>query len=123
MTMENSRYKFRAWDMNLKKFHYPDLWDSSMPSNWRDWYVLQQFIGLLDKNGNEIYEGDILAQTKYKDEPKEYCQVVFENGSYRKKYKEWDKTLPYSIIDKSGLELLDYIVFGNICENPELLEE
>ena len=41
--------KFRAWDKNLNKFHYPDLWDNSMPSNWRYWYELNQWIGLKDK--------------------------------------------------------------------------
>ncbi len=47
--------KFRAWDG--KKYNYPELWDNTMPSNWKQHYVLEQYTGLKDKNGVGIYEG------------------------------------------------------------------
>jgi uncharacterized phage protein (TIGR01671 family) len=52
--------KFRAWDIQKKRYHYPELWDNTMPSNWKDHYILEQFTGITDKNGKEIYEGDLL---------------------------------------------------------------
>ena len=50
--------KFRAWDIDRKEYHYPELWDNSMPSNWKEYYVLEQYTGIKIKNGVEIYEGD-----------------------------------------------------------------
>ena len=54
--------KFRAW--GGKKFIYPELWDNTMPSNWKQHYTLQQFTGLRDKIGAGdvcLFEGDILS--------------------------------------------------------------
>jgi len=74
---------------------------------------LMQFTGLLDKNGKEIYEGDIL---EYKDAP-----VLRTKIQYNPKY------LSYEFINRFGIiKILDtkedsFEVIGNIYENPNLL--
>ncbi len=59
----NRELKFRAWDKHKKAMIFPyegDFIRWHAPSNWRDCYEVMQFTGLTDKNGKEIYEGDIL---------------------------------------------------------------
>lgn len=70
---------------------------------------LMQFTGLKDKNGKEIYEGDIV---EFGLEPKRSA-VVFENGCFRTPYKDSN----YRLSGWSG----NIGVIGNIYENKELL--
>lgn len=79
-------------------------------------FVLMQSTGLKDKNGKEIYEGDILRLFNEDDEPLHDCgPVVFNDAAF------WIR-----FTDNRQLELyIDhdmYAVIGNIYENPELLE-
>lgn len=83
--------------------------------------ILMQSTGIKDKNGVEIYEGDILKlhaiflapddKIGYLEySPKYGYSIIFEgNRLYRQEY--WAST-----------NKLNYEVIGNIYENPELLE-
>lgn len=75
--------------------------------------------GLLDKNGKEILEGDILKiNSNYEtDEPVEsIAKVFFKDGAFQTDFH--DALLRIGL--KRGNWILE--VIGNIYENPELLE-
>jgi len=82
--------------------------------------VLMQFTGLHDKNGKEIYEGDILTHNKFD----EYYICKFEDGQFS--YKEFDRHDKsygnYYYMEQKELERYCEII-GNIYENHELLEK
>lgn len=75
-----------------------------------------QFTGLHDKNGKEIYEGEIL----YNNDRKEHCIVKYskEKAMFIVKYLESNDEFPLW----ESISNLCYSV-GNIYENPELLEK
>ena len=114
--------KFRVWDNDLEIMSYSDSEIFIMFSNNGicigyeindeiDDYELMQYIGLKDKNGEEIYEGDIVKFFEYK---------VIDNI-----------VLPEEIVIikdiREGCDALrpsqHMEVIGNIYENPELLEK
>jgi len=75
----------------------------------------QQFTGLLDKYGKEIYEGDV-----YKYENGDTYKVVFSGGGFTG--QEVPDEFDSGDFELGGINN-DYAeVIGNIYENPELLE-
>lgn len=125
----NRTIKFRAWDVFYKKFLYGDY--STIANNMDEFWTivkggensgrevpLMQFTGLLDKNGKEIYEGDVV-----KDAWGAVKEVKIEeifHASYE------DTFAGYGFgFDTHGIE--DFKekveVIGNIYENPELLKK
>ena len=81
-----------------------------------DEITLMQSTGLFDKNGKEIFEGDIVKMSKdVYSEPTYYEVVRHYGGAYRLESKQHGCKL--------WLRHTDCEVVGNVYENPELLED
>ncbi len=144
----NRQIKFKFWDLDTEQWVHPSEMEfCSNPDNGESfiglpfnlyWKNIQycQFTGLLDKNGNEIYEGDVLKQTlnnhywihlvemadpqfgnqlfafTYKDNLSE------ENEIYTFKERVLENKFRTYIPSGNNVEII-----GNIFENPDLIKE
>lgn len=82
---------------------------------------LMQSTGLFDKNGKEIFEGDILGLEAYEEL---LNASVFRDEEYplfAVELKKYNYKIPLFELFKENL--YQFGVIGNIYENPELLEE
>jgi len=109
--------KFRAWDDEVNRMFYDITFESVIAQTMQfeeHWlsitdHVLEQYTGIKDAQGREIYEGDILRHPTILDlGPVEWDE---DNASF-----EWYHPKMYG----SGME--SAVVIGNIHENKELLD-
>lgn len=127
--------KFRGKNRKTGKWFYSNLFDKDTKGNTHIGTTSKgsldvipdtvgQFTGLTDKNGKEIYEGDILGwEWNYKEikgidiKFKSISYICFEDS-------EWKcKDLHGNSVNLSSLaEILKPEIIGNIHDNPELLK-
>lgn len=121
--------KFRAWD-NAKKEWTLDIMECVSSRTGNIWMepalkshkvVIEQYTGLKDKNGKEIYEGDVIQEEID-------CGDDDIDGVYRYKVVWDEETLCWSLWPNYGAIYKDLWetnalreVIGNVHENPELL--
>lgn len=134
--------KYRAWDKHGQKMFVNDeliIWNGNVYANdskkltcnnLKGWSIddeyLMQSTGLVDKNGKEIFEGDIVRTTRFLGRADEIGGFY----EYEKDYLGVVKVLEGSWVIDTGSdavnlwsEIDENEVLGNIYENLELLED
>lgn len=126
----NREIKFRAWHKNLKKmfkigqitlekgtwnFETNDRDFIGMSIPFQPSFVLMQYTGLHDKNGKEIYEGDIV-RIIVNNNIEKICKVEFKNGIFGVMFSKNKDLTAFPHFCNTTFE-----VIGNITDNPELL--
>lgn len=134
--------KFRAWDkenkemLDIEDLHWDDcIRDFSIRTTmYRDYFdikdmILMQYTGLKDKNGKEIYEGDIVKINAHSYdfgfEKDRIGEIRFLGGAFGfyKQLSEKEYLFNELSIEFAYGELEYYEVVGNIYENKNLLEK
>lgn len=118
--------KIRTWSEKLHKYigvwgiykHEGGAYQSGPFSGAGKPYINELFTGLLDKNGIEIYEGDVI---RTKSHHPEKMEIRFIEGGFCAWWGNDDYPIDIAhFYDSTGCCLE---VIGNIHENPELLEK
>jgi uncharacterized phage protein (TIGR01671 family) len=119
--------KFRAWDIENKYWHDNiDKWRVAYLNGDSDSepYVVMQYTGLKDKNGREIYEGDILGDSwgGYIQWCEVCCSFSFRFSDKKCAGCAGDVNWREVVEESNQTSDSQPEVIGNIYENPELLK-
>jgi uncharacterized phage protein (TIGR01671 family) len=121
--MNNRQLKFRVWDKLEKRFIYPDKgyqghyvlsldgkFHNLQNGSGGDECVVQQFIGITDKNKKEIFEGDVVS----------FDGFSFKQGvvSYLNGYSTYVIDVDKALIQIPNIDFETFEVVGNIFELP-----
>jgi len=99
--MNKDRFKFRGWDKPSYDFPEGCMTYFDIHKGIGDCDVIMQCLGIKDKNGKFIYEGDLLKRYKKSGE----CYMKIKQVYFYSKL----------------FDLENHEIIGNIYENPELL--
>ncbi|KAB1954461.1 YopX family protein [Lactiplantibacillus plantarum] len=130
--------KFRAWDKEngIYLYNVQDAYDTlsglvkyddGEDAEYDEWcfgaflnnkrYDVEQFTGLTDVNGKEIYEGDII-KSNYKYAQPKVSQIIIEDGN--------SYILGEDLATGNEMLVSDHVneieIIGNVHANPELLK-
>lgn len=116
--------KFRAWDKKSKQFSHITarggafLYNNLILGGDIKEMELMQFTGLKDKNGKEIYEGDVVEWKPTVLDRKMRGKVIWHEQS-----GAWFVLDDLGVYNHLGLLLnIKTEIIGNIYENPELIK-
>lgn len=128
--------RYRAWDGgSLCRMYSPeevmvgngDIWiidEDDVAGEWivNNDLVLMQSTGLTDKNGKEIFEGDIIAINLEGIETPITAKVFQNRKIGILMFHDFEDNEDVPMVELLEGDSVEFAIIGNIWENPELLE-
>lgn len=127
--MKKRKIKFRFWcpagKAFIRDYKYNGFVDELFDQKDYDTLIPQQFTGLIDKNGKDIYEGDLINFS---------CDYTVDLSDrdvidYKNQEVYYDERLAGFYFGKDGFQILDKImeetleVVGNVNINNDIIED